>query len=152
CFRTSQSTAELASNPQMAAMLAMLAADGSVPQEQASLFDRLSAKLIGNAPVIRKQLMRLAAHLQLKHNDARLRSRSVPFEEACSLFAGRSPGDEFEVSRQEAMNRGERTLRDLALKSGLLRIDGDATPNRFVQFRYPEFQEYLAACHFAEEG
>ena len=139
--RRSLALAELSGSPQVATMLASLAAEGPLPMQRVQLYDRFVTTMVstervrrhGAPAVIREHLVSLAQSMQ----------------------TNREPGVLGMAQSRELVAKGggsPELVDDLVLHTGLLAIDrklGASDIGAVVRFEHRSIQEFLAACHFA---
>lgn len=156
-LRLSTSVQEMASNPQTATMLTVLASHGPLPGQRVNLYDKfLDVALAtermdqhGSRSEIRQHLVALALTIQ---ND----SEEGLSEKAAQLSMGRRlAGAEGEgLTRSELRALGGAFLTDVELHTGLISIDRDETSRgerSMVRFKHRTIQEFLVASSFVED-
>jgi formylglycine-generating enzyme required for sulfatase activity len=141
-MRRSPALAELAATPQVATMLARIAAGGPVPIHRVPLYDHFVNSVLvtgrlrehGDAATVRGHLIALAHAMQISSEVG-----VVSLEEAHALLGARAGAPHL--------------LDDLILHTGLITVDRKFGASDFgakVRFEHRTLQEFLAACHFAE--
>jgi len=139
--RRSPALAELAAIPQVATMLARIAADGPLPMQRVELYDQFVSTMIAT--------VRLRSH-----GPEKIRGHLVALAHAMQINA--EPGVLGVASARdvlEARGGSPALLEDLELHTGLITVDrkGPASDlGAVVRFEHRTLQEFLAACHFAE--
>lgn len=150
---------EMAANPQIAAMLAMVRHDSPLPRQRAVLYEHFINRLIkvrdkDRREEIRGHLNALAAAMQTSKDDDGTPLSAMKFEAATNLLgqrvhrAGSQP-----VTPRTLQKDGEELLCDLEILTGLLQVDrpqGLSRHARYVRFRHRTFQEFLAARQFVD--
>lgn len=156
-LRSSTSVQEMASNPQTATMLTVLASHGPLPGQRVNLYDQfldvaLASERMeqhGGRADIRRHLIALALTIQ---NDPR---EGVSEKTAQLSMGKRLAGAGAEgLTRAELRALGEAFLDDLELHTGLISIDRD-DPSRgersMIRFKHRTIQEFLVASSFVED-
>jgi formylglycine-generating enzyme required for sulfatase activity len=139
--RRSPALAELAAIPQVATMLARIAAEGPLPMQRVELYDQFVSTMIAT--------VRLRSH-----GTENIRGHLVALAYAMQMNA--EPGVLGIASARdvlEARGGSPALLEDLELHTGLITVDrkGRASDlGAMVRFEHRTLQEFLAACHFAE--
>jgi formylglycine-generating enzyme required for sulfatase activity len=150
----SEAIGEIAANPQICRMLALVARDGSPPRQRAVLYERFIKRGFKAQPLldfgdefeILDHLTALAVELQQSTAGDSETTVSLSQSKVENLLGERLCGDKpWRVKRA----RGRALLNALVDHTGLLVVEGSAA-ERQVRFDHKTFQEYLAACHFAE--
>jgi formylglycine-generating enzyme required for sulfatase activity/energy-coupling factor transporter ATP-binding protein EcfA2 len=162
-LRSERAVQELASNPQTATMLAILAQLGPLPRHRVLLYDAFVRSALnsermhqhGGLLAVRKHLIALALAIQnartptgeqiegLSENDAR-------------LILGRRllPQNAQEPSRAEIRELGRALLDGLELHTGLIstdRSEGARASRTMVRFNHRTIQEFLVASHYVDD-
>lgn len=156
---SSPAMGEIASNPQMLMLLALVEYDGPMPKQRALLFQRFIEGL-GKAAIRTKQeveadrghLIALAVEMQrtdTSFNSLKVQRAEALLGERVQRIEGGLNGD------RELREKGQALLAALEVNSGLLEVEkpeGLARNQARVRFKHRTFQEYLVARHYAEEG
>jgi formylglycine-generating enzyme required for sulfatase activity len=153
--RASPAIARLATNPQLATMLARVAASGPLPTKRVVLYDQFVDETLrktplrahGGAATLRGHLVALATAIQEQPGGAGRDVGTMRLWLARQLLRDRlQPKGEADDGDAAA-----RLLDDLELHTGLVAVDRpsgldvDAT----VRFQHQTFQEFLAACQYS---
>jgi formylglycine-generating enzyme required for sulfatase activity len=158
---TSPAVRDLAANPQLGTLLALVEYEGDAPRQEATLFEQFVRKLgkVKEGSVstdrTRAQLIALAVEMQRSTGPGSEPLNAMRLQEARLLLAKKELPPNTTVSKQELSERGERLVRRLEIRTGMLDTDrtaGVGAHRAMVRFRHRTFQEYLAACYFAEQG
>ena len=160
-FSSSPAVGDFAANPQMSTLLALVEYDGPLPKQQALLFEHFVLKL-GKAEADRARqatrghLVALAIEMQRSTSGTGEPLNALKVQKARLLLGKRlQPQNGQQRSIRALRDAGEALLNTLEVGTGLLHVDGsdDLTEHRsLVRFKHRTFQEYLAACYYADEG
>jgi formylglycine-generating enzyme required for sulfatase activity len=149
---SSPAMGQIAANPQMSMLLALAEFDGPMPKQQALLFQHFIEKLGKGSKkdqaVDRGHLIALAVEMQRTAASF----NSLKAQRAEVLLGARLGA----ASERETREKGKELLASLEVKTGLIEVEepeGLGARNQAqVRFKHRTFQEYLVACHYAEEG
>jgi len=159
---SSPAVRDLATNPQLSTLLALVDYDGDTPRQETRLYEQFVRRLgrasndSGKIEEMRAQLQILAVAMQRTAGPDSEPLNALKAQEAKLLLAKMElPEGAPQVSGRKLSQQGERALRRLEIRTGLLEVDrpeGLGDSRAMVRFKHRTFQEYLAACYFAEEG
>ena len=151
---------DLATNPQLGMLLALVEYEGDLPRQEARLFEHFVRRLAriegasARTDTTRRNLITLAVEMQRSTGAEGEPLNAMKIQKARLLLAKQHlPEGGAGVSKQTLREVGELLLNSLEVETGLIEVDrseGFSEHRSMVRFKHRTFQEYLAACHYAE--
>jgi formylglycine-generating enzyme required for sulfatase activity len=151
--------ADLASNPQMTTLLALVEYDGTLPG-QARLFEHFLQKMERTRRsavpgAARQQLTAIAIAMQQSTRREGDAFNALRLTDAQLLLGERDMRASGEpLTRIQQQQKGSALLDALQVETGLIEVYGSTDrggTRSLVRFKHRTFQEYLAASHYAEK-
>jgi formylglycine-generating enzyme required for sulfatase activity len=150
--RKSSDVGKMASSPQTATMLAVLAREGDLPHQRMLLYDKFLASVLdnermveyGGAEKVREHFIALAVEIQTRRTDR------IPEKQAQRIL-GRQlyPSQTRQQTDNELCEAGKRLLESLVFHTGLVSSTGRNDLSKDVSFNHSTMREYLVARHYA---